>query len=32
MRELMDHVEHRKGGREVVLYKKAPAGVEKRKR
>src|SRR6185436_4429694 len=24
MRELMDHVEHRKGGREVVLYKKRP--------
>ena len=22
MRELMDHIEHRKGGREVVLYKK----------
>jgi serine/threonine-protein kinase RsbW len=22
MRELMDHMEHRKGGREVVLYKK----------
>jgi serine/threonine-protein kinase RsbW len=32
MRELMDHVEHRKGGREVVLYKKAPARDEKRKR
>jgi len=30
MRELMDHVEHRKGGREVVLYKKRPD--EKRKR
>jgi hypothetical protein len=26
----MDHVEHRKGGREVVLYKKTPE--EKRKR
>lgn len=25
MRELMDAVEHRKGGREVVLYKKLPA-------
>ncbi len=22
MRELMDHIEHRKGGREVILYKK----------
>jgi serine/threonine-protein kinase RsbW len=22
MRELMDHIEHRKGGREVVLFKK----------
>ena len=22
MRELMDHIEHRKGGREIVLYKK----------
>jgi serine/threonine-protein kinase RsbW len=32
MRELMDHVEHRKGGREVVLYKKATAGAEKRRR
>jgi len=25
MRELMDHVEHRKGGREVLLYKKCGA-------
>ena len=22
MRELMDHIQHRKGGREIVLYKK----------
>lgn len=26
MRELMDHVEHRKGGREVVLYKSSDPG------
>jgi len=26
MRELMDHIEHRKGGREVVLYKKFASG------
>jgi serine/threonine-protein kinase RsbW len=31
MRELMDHVEHRKGGREVVLYKRSPAADEDKK-
>jgi len=28
MRELMDRVEHRKGGREVVLYKTFPGGED----
>jgi len=28
MRELMDHVEYRKGGREVILWKSAPRGSE----
>ena len=32
MRELMDHVEHRKGGREVVLVKRAPAARSRDRR
>jgi serine/threonine-protein kinase RsbW len=32
MRELMDHVEHRKGGREVLLYKKTPVKAPRKRR